>query len=103
LIARFGLQGGSLLAFLFSGMIHELVITVPARGGWGRPTLYFLIQGIALQLERSRAGRRIGLGTGRIGWLFTGAITVVPVGLLFPEQFIRDVIAPFLRELGGLP
>jgi hypothetical protein len=102
-IARYGLQAGSMLAFLFSGILHELVITVPARGGWGRPTLYFLIQGVALQLERSRVGRRIGIDRGGRGWLFTAALTVLPVSLLFPEPFVVNVIAPFLRALGGLP
>jgi hypothetical protein len=103
LIARFGLSAGTLLAFLFSGAIHELVITVPARGAWGQPTLFFLIQGAALQLERSRLGHYLRLGRGRTGWLFTVVVTVGPVGLLFPEPFVVDVIAPFLRAVGGVP
>lgn len=102
LIARFGVHAGSMLAFLFSGLIHELVITVPARAAYGRPTLYFLIQGVALQLEHSRPGRRWGLGSGWRGWCFTAAVTAGPVGLLFPESFLADVIAPFLSALGGL-
>jgi hypothetical protein len=47
------------------------VITVPARGGYGLPTAYFLLQGAGLLLERSTWGRRLGLGTGIPGRAFT--------------------------------
>jgi hypothetical protein len=102
LTSHFGLAMGSLLAFLFSGLIHELVITVPAGGGYGGPTIYFLIQGAGLLLERSKTGRRMGLGSLWPGRLFAGAVLVAPVGLLFPRPFVVEVVVPFLMALGSI-
>jgi len=99
LVGHWGLPLVSLLAFLFSGCLHELVVTVPARGGWGGPSLYFLIQGLALLAERSPLGRQLGLGRGGTGWLYAAALIVLPVSWLFPRAFIVGVMVPFLRAV----
>lgn len=103
LVARLGLTAGSLLAFLFSGLIHELAITVPAGAGHGGPTLYFFIQGIGLLAERSIAGKHFGLGSGWRGRLFALAVVALPVPLLFPQVFVTEVAAPFLQALVTMP
>jgi hypothetical protein len=51
---RFGVRGGMAAGFVFSGLVHELVISVPAGGGYGGPTLFFTAQGIGILIERSR-------------------------------------------------
>jgi predicted DCC family thiol-disulfide oxidoreductase YuxK len=91
----------TLLVFGLSGLIHELVISLPARGGYGLPTLYFLIQGFGTLTERSQFGRGLGLGRGTRGWFFTLWLTVAPMILLFPPPFIKNVILPMLAAIGA--
>jgi alginate O-acetyltransferase complex protein AlgI len=91
----------TLLVFLFSGLVHELVISIPARGGYGLPTAYFLLQAAALLLERSAAGRRAGLGDGWQGHWFALALVTLPLGWLFPPVFVHHVILPMLRAIGA--
>lgn len=100
LTRRWGAIAATLTVFFASGLVHELVITVPVGGGWGGPTIYFLLQGIGLLLERSDAGRRIGLGEGLLGRAFCLLITLGPVGLLFPEPFVTRGILPLVT--GGV-
>ncbi|MGC1275866.1 MAG: MBOAT family protein [Planctomycetaceae bacterium] len=95
-----GTPGAMLATFLFSGLVHELVITIPAGGGYGGPTAFFLIQAAALLAERCRTGRAIGLGRGWRGRLFTACVVVGPTPLLFPAPFTRHVVVPFLQAMG---
>ena len=97
-----GAAGASLGVFLVSGLVHELVISVPARGGYGLPTVYFAIQGLGLAGERGRWGRRLGLGRGLRGWLFTALVTAGPALWLFPQPFVRRVILPMLAAIGAI-
>jgi Membrane bound O-acyl transferase family len=96
---RVGAPVAGMVAFLVSGLVHELVISVPARGGYGLPTLYFVAQGAGLLIERSRAGGKMGLRHGWRGWGFTLAVTAVPAFWLFPPPFVTRVIVPFLQVL----
>jgi hypothetical protein len=99
---RVGPVGATLLAFLASGVIHELVISVPAQGGYGLPTGYFLLQGLGLLSERARAARRGGLGRGWRGRSFTLFVAAGPAFWLFPPVFVRRVILPMLEAIGAL-
>ena len=44
--------------------------------------------------ERSVIGRRIGLGKGWSGWMFTFLVLAGPVFLLFHRPFVVRVIVP---------
>jgi alginate O-acetyltransferase complex protein AlgI len=87
--------------FLLSGLVHDLVISLPARGGFGLPTGYFCVQGLAMVGERTRLGRRIGLGRGLRGWLFTVIVTAGPAYWLFHPAFMERVILPMLHAIGA--
>lgn len=103
LASRLGPRLGLAAGFLASGLVHDLVISVPAGGGYGGPTMFFVIQGAAVSLERSRLGRRIGLGRGAIGRSFVFAAVIVPLGLLFHRPFVLGIFIPFMRAIGALP
>jgi hypothetical protein len=96
-----GPAGATLLAFLISGVLHELVISLPARGGYGLPTGYFLLQGLGVIGEHTRLGRRLGLGRGRRGWLLTMLVTAGPAFWLFHPPFVHNVILPMLAAIGA--
>ena len=98
--ARLGPRWALLVGFLISGLIHEAVISVPAHGGYGLPTLFFLLQAGAISIERSRFGKRLGLGRGWRGWTFTMLVLMLPVYGLFHPPFVTRIIVPFMRAVG---
>jgi alginate O-acetyltransferase complex protein AlgI len=98
---RFGAAGATLLAFAASGLLHDLVISVPARGGYGLPTAYFLLQGIGLLVERSPLGTRLGLRGGPWGRVYA-LVAAAPAFWLFHPPFVQRVIVPFMHAVGAL-
>lgn len=68
-----------LAIFIFSGIVHELAISLPAGGPWGLPLLYFLFQAAGVLLERYIKVPRVVV----IAWIF------LPLPVLFPPQFVN--------------
>jgi hypothetical protein len=101
LVRRVGAVVALLTGFLVSGFVHDLVISVPACGGWGGPTCYFVLQGLGVLLERSKLGRKVGLGSGVAGYVFCLCVILVPSPLLFHRPFVERVILPFLAVIGA--
>jgi Membrane bound O-acyl transferase family len=99
---RLGADAAGFLVFAVSGLIHDLVISLPARGGYGLPTLYFLLQGTGMTIEHSRFGKRLGLGRGGRGWSFMMVFLAAPVFLLFHPWFVMRVILPFMQAIHAL-
>lgn len=95
LVRRVGAVPGTLAGFAFSGLAHELVITVPAGGGYGLPTLYFMVQGMGVFVERRWKGEKSF--TSR---LFLSAVILLPAYWLFQPIFMEEVMVPFLAILG---
>jgi alginate O-acetyltransferase complex protein AlgI len=88
--------------FLFSGVIHEAGISIPARGGYGLPMLYFLLQGCLLLIQNSQFGKRLELARGWRGRAFTLLTVFAPLALLFPPPFVYRVVVPMLQACGSL-
>ncbi len=97
-----GPQAAMLLVFLISGLIHESVISLPARAGYGLPTAYFVLQGFGVLVERSRIGRRFGLQGGVSGWAFMAVITAAPAFWLFHPPFVIRVALPFMHAIWAI-
>jgi hypothetical protein len=102
LYKRTGVAAAGMLVFVASGLIHDLVISLPARGGYGLPTGYFVLQGLGVTLERSALGGRLGLQGGRAGWVFMAVVTAAPAFWLFHPAFVLRVILPFMRAIHAL-
>jgi hypothetical protein len=96
--SRLGAVGALVAGFVMSGIIHDLVISVPAGGGYGGPTAFFTIQPAAILIERSSAGKAIGLGR---GWLFAALVLLLPARLLLHDPFVTRIVLPFMQALGA--
>lgn len=103
LTARFGAKIALAVGFLVSGILHDLVISLPARGGYGGPTAFFLVQAGAIFVERSALGKHLGLGHGVRGWAFAGIVLIAPIFLLFHPPFVRFIVLPFLDGVTQAP
>jgi hypothetical protein len=84
---RWGAAAGVLATFFFSGLLHELLLSVPVGGGYGLPFAYFLLHGVLVTAER-----RWGLG-GRVWTIFW---VLAPAPLLFHPWFVRGLIRPLI-------
>ncbi len=98
---RLGTAAATVAAFLASGAIHDLVISLPARGGYGLPTVYFALQAAGVLIERSALGNQMGLGSRWTGRAFATAVAAGPVMLLFHQPFIVNVALPMLQAMGA--
>lgn len=96
LTPRIGAHAALVVVFFVSGLIHELVISIPAGGGYGLPTAYFTLQAAGLLLER-RAWFRTHP---RVKRFLMWVVLIAPVGGLFPPIFIQNIILPMLDAMG---
>jgi alginate O-acetyltransferase complex protein AlgI len=83
LARRFGRAAGVAASFVASGLLHELAISVPAGGGYGLPTIYFIVHGALV------AG-------GVRGRALTLMALLIPLPLLFHAPFLRAIVIPAL-------
>ncbi len=65
--------------FALSGILHEIVMTLPVGSGYGQPFLYFMIQFVGLLTEW-----KLPIVRGRI---FTMLVVILPLPLLLHEGF----------------
>lgn len=86
-----------LLAFLFSGILHELAISVPVRAGFGWPLLYFALHGMGMLIEsRWTALNKLINSRPLIGRLWTLSWIVIPLPILFHQPFLRGCVWPLI-------
>ena len=100
--SRFGSVGALVAVFLFSGIVHEGVISGSTGTGWGKPTLFFGLQALGIVAERSRIGTRIGLGRGVVGWAFCWGVIGITAPLTFTRPFLERVVLPTLDAVGAV-
>jgi alginate O-acetyltransferase complex protein AlgI len=84
-------------AFVASGLLHELAISVPVKAGYGLPFGYFLLHG-GLTLAEGWLARR-GWAVDRVPWIgrvWTLGWLVLPLPLLFHPPFLAGVVWPLI-------
>jgi alginate O-acetyltransferase complex protein AlgI len=82
-------RGAALFAtFLFSGLLHEMAISLPVRAGFGLPFLYFMAHGVLVLVEG--AWGRLPGRAWTVFWI------VAPLPILFHRPFVAQVLWPLL-------
>ena len=96
-------EGRSLLSTYLTVVIERLCHDFSiARWGKWRPSAAARRQGdVAMLLERSAVGNRLGLGRGFRGRAYTIAILLGPLYGLFHPPFVKNIVLPFMRALGA--
>ncbi|WP_316818342.1 membrane bound O-acyl transferase family-domain-containing protein [Pedobacter nyackensis] len=88
--------------FAFSGILHELALSVPVNSGFGLPFLYFLIHGCLVIFEKILINNQILILQHHVIrkiWVFFWL--VVPAPLLFHETFVKQILWPLAGIDGG--
>ena len=80
--------------FLLSGLLHEIGISYPAGGGWGRPLLYFVLHGFLCLVEP-----KILPDNKFLRKLWVWLCVLLPVPLMFHPQFLNAFILPYFDFL----
>jgi len=98
LVTRTGPTVTTMVVFLFSGVLHEMALSVPVRRDFGLPMLYFTLHGV-LSLVEKRLGFGVrGAASSRSAWgvVWTLGWVLLPAPLLFHAPFLDGCIAPLL-------
>jgi hypothetical protein len=90
-----GSPAALMAAFIFSGILHELALSLPVNSGYGLPLLYFIIQGAMVLTEKVMIMCKVKfLQNQFIARIWTIFWVVVPAPLLFHTEFIRAIVWP---------
>jgi alginate O-acetyltransferase complex protein AlgI len=103
LAARLGPGAALAIGFAASGIVHELVISWPAGGAWGLPSLCFALQALAICLERGPRRARLRRAPRWLGRGWTALWVAAPAFRLFHPRFVIAVFLPFLDAIGAAP
>ena len=88
-----------LAVFLYSGLYHE-GFSVMAGSGYGRPSLYFVVQYLGVAIENSRPARALFQGRIWLGRAWTWAVVILPVGLFLHPGLVNGFLVPLLVQSG---
>jgi hypothetical protein len=92
-----GRRAATAAAFVGSGLMHELAISVPVLAGFGLPSLYFILHGALVLLERRLERARCPINAVPwVGRLWVLAWLALPLPILFHPPFLRGVVWPLL-------
>ncbi|TDE12790.1 wax synthase family protein [Dyadobacter psychrotolerans] len=84
-----------IIAFLFSGLLHELAISVSVKNGYGLPMLYFIIHGCVVLIEKVLFRKNILFLQNKIfAKLWVLFWLVAPIPLLFHYKFMQEIVWP---------
>jgi len=96
--SRFGTPAAVAGVFVLSGLLHEVALSVPARGGYGLPFAYFALHGLLVLWIEPRL--RVAKRRPALARTWVAAWVLLPVVLLFHPPFVATCIQPLLGHHG---
>lgn len=90
-----GRNAAMFAAFVVSGLLHEMAISLPVRAGFGLPTAYFALHGVLVWVERALVRRGTPM-SGVLGRVWTLGWLIAPLPILFHHAFLAGVVWPLL-------
>lgn len=85
-------------SFLFSGVLHEVAISLPVMAGFGLPMLYFVLHAIAMHFEAHSTWLKKFLQRKWFAHVWVMSFLILPLPLLFHPAFVEEVLTP-LRSI----
>jgi hypothetical protein len=95
LAGRLGMGGAADVAFLVSGLLHELAISYAAGAGFGGPMLYFVVQAAGYTAEQRALPEQWGRPALRRLWTYL--VVFGPLPVLFHAPFRATFLAPLVE------
>lgn len=96
LAPRIGIGAAAFVAFVVSGLLHELAISYAAGSGWGLPFLYFVVQSVLYATEQ-KLFPDLGSERPLVARAWTWAGLLLPLPLLFHGPFRQAFVVPLLE------
>uniref|UniRef100_A0A7S4UL61 Wax synthase domain-containing protein n=1 Tax=Alexandrium monilatum TaxID=311494 RepID=A0A7S4UL61_9DINO len=96
-------QAGVFTAFVASALLHGFGITVPVLAGFGGPSLYFLIQGLCVVMEKQPAVTAWHMGHPIMARLLMWIAIAAPFPICFVVPFRTEIALPLTLFVAGLP
>lgn len=96
-------QAGVFTAFIASALLHELGITVPVLAGYGGPSLYFLIQGFCVVVEKLPRVTTWRENNPVIARLLMWVAIAAPFPICFVVPFRTEIALPLTLFVANLP
>lgn len=80
------------IGFVFSGLLHEMAISLPVNAGYGRPFLFFIVQAALINFVEKYI---IKPNTNKfLIKIWLGVCLLLPIFILFHQKFITEIIYP---------
>merc|ERR1712194_966864 len=99
----FARQAGIVAAFVASALLHEIGITLPVVAGFGGPTLYFLMQGFCVVVEKRPSVEAWREKNPVIARLLMWVAIAAPFPICFVVPFRTEIALPLTIWVADLP
>jgi Membrane bound O-acyl transferase family len=94
---RFGHKVAFWSSYIFSGLLHELAISLPVNSGYGKPFAYFMIQVFLIMTIEKYIINKMSDNLIKTCWVLS--CLFLPIFLLFHKEFILQIILPLIHYL----